>query len=414
MLEIIVILKRYDGIAERKENISLKVKLSEVREAAQTLLGLPEKPPCRLVLYRTSSTLEDDCTLEEAGIQQNDRIILYPLDVWHKKNAQGYFVVHTPPVVMESEVKPSSSEPDISSPKIILIIKNIVKKSQILFKVLSLIVFNKTKKILGWVIQKTRNFFRKENFKKIDKKSLVKPAIFLSVGFFITHLLSNPELESTRTIWGISLGITKNAQGKNLNRAFLEAANLTNVNMVGTNLNGARLSQANLSNARLNKASLAGADLRGVNFSRADLTETNLNGANLLGANLLGANLRKAKITDPETGEITAKLDQNAKLIWKIVNESTTGRDLKSKKLDRYNLSYANLKNSVLSRASLTWVDLSKANLEGATLYKADLTGTNLRGANLKDVDLRAATLYKVKTDTSTICPNGKSGPCKF
>ncbi|BAY24105.1 pentapeptide repeat family protein [Calothrix sp. NIES-2100] len=410
MLEIIVTLKRYDGTAERKENISLKVKLSEVREAAQTLLGLPEKPPCRLVLYRTSSTLEDDCTLEEAGIQQNDRIMLYPQDVWDKKNAQGYFVVHVPPVVMEPEIKSSNSEPDIYSPKRIGKIPNIIKKS----KILSLTVFKKTKKILLLSIQNTSIFIKNQNFQNINKKSLIKPAIFLSTGFVITQFLSNPELEYTRTIWGMSLGITKNAQGKNLNKAFLEAANLTNVNMVGANLNGARLSQANLSNARLNKASLAGADLRGVNFYRADLTETNLNRANLLGANLLGANLRKVKITDPKTGEITAKLDQNAKLIWQIVNEPKTGRNLESKKLDRYNLSYANLKNADLYRASLTWVDLSKANLEGATLSKADLTGTNLKGANLKDVDLRGATLYEVKTDTSTICPNGKSGPCKF
>ena len=58
MLDIIVTLERHDGTAERKENISLKMKLGEVREAAQTLLGLPEKPPCRLVLYSPDTVSE--------------------------------------------------------------------------------------------------------------------------------------------------------------------------------------------------------------------------------------------------------------------------------------------------------------------------------------------------------------------
>jgi len=40
------------------------------------LLGLPEHPPCKLVLERTKKELEDNLTFKEAGIKPNDKLIL--------------------------------------------------------------------------------------------------------------------------------------------------------------------------------------------------------------------------------------------------------------------------------------------------------------------------------------------------
>lgn len=387
MTQILVVFQTEDDKSEITLNdVLLDSTLRDAREPIKMLFGLPESLSCRFLLVRTGQILRDNETFKEADVKHGDIIRL----VFNDQAIPEY-----QPNVLPNPRYPKSEPPDITV--------SYTKQKRTFIKSLS-IFLKKTKKLVFSLVTIILVLM-----KKLSSHKRLSLVVFLMIFFLL-----NPGFESTRTIWGMKLGIVKNVQGKNLNGVSLERANLTNVNMVGTKLNGAQLYQSNLSDAILSKASLAAADLRGVNFSRADLTETNLNKANLLGANLQGANLRKAKITDPETGEITTKLDSNARLAWEIVNEPKTGRDLESKKLDRYNLSYANLKNAVLSHASLTWVDLSKANLEGATLYKADLTGTNLKGAILKGVNLTGASLYRVKTDNSTICPNGKPGSCKF
>ncbi len=359
-------------------------KLKDAYEAIPMLLGLPEKQPQQFFLTRTSQILKDNQTFKEANVKNDDKIILF------SKDQLPNVIPKLPNTTPETPVNGDLEYPSPSK-------SNSSKKN--------------TKKLVFSLVIKILILIKDLYSHRIYRKYSIP---FSLIVFLIIWFLFNPEFEYTRNTVGMKLGIVKNVQGKNLSGVSLERANLANANMLGTNLNGAQLYQANLSDATLSKASLAGADLRGVNFSRADLTEANLNKANLLGAKLQGTNLRKAKIRDTETGEITTKLDPNAKLAWEIVNEPKTGRDLESKKLDSYNLMSVNLKNAVLSNTSLNWVDLSKANLEGATLYKADLRGTNLNGANLKGVNLTGAHLYKVKTDTSTICPNGKSGPCKF
>ena len=107
---------------------------------------------------------------------------------------------------------------------------------------------------------------------------------------------------------------------------------------------------ADLSNADLSNANLSGANLSGANLSLANLHDANLNDANLSGANLSGANLTHADFTNA-------------------------------------NLNGANLRN---------------ANLNLASFYQASLLGANLRNAT-------HAYLQDVKTNSSTICPNGKS-----
>jgi hypothetical protein len=73
---MLVIFKKSDSTAEQTIDVSPDSKLGESREAAQMLLGLPENPPCKLVLERTDKELKDNLTFEEAGIQDNDKLIL--------------------------------------------------------------------------------------------------------------------------------------------------------------------------------------------------------------------------------------------------------------------------------------------------------------------------------------------------
>ena len=63
---------------------------------------------------------------------------------------------------------------------------------------------------------------------------------------------------------------------------------------------------------------------------------------------------------------------------------------------------YYILTGADLSHANLNGANLSDANLQLATFYQASLLGANLRNAT-------HAYLQDVKTNSSTICPNGKS-----
>lgn len=82
------------------------------------------------------------------------------------------------------------------------------------------------------------------------------------------------------------------------------------------------------------------------------------------------------------------------------------GCDLSGANLAGWTLPKANLTGANLTGASLYKAQLPQANLDGAELADADLTGANLLGAH--QANLRGA-----KTDASTICPNGKAGPCR-
>lgn len=71
-----VTFKRQDATAEQTIDVVPNSNLGDSREAVQMLLGLPEHPPCKLVLERTKRELEDSLTFQEAGIEPNDKLIL--------------------------------------------------------------------------------------------------------------------------------------------------------------------------------------------------------------------------------------------------------------------------------------------------------------------------------------------------
>ncbi|GGA09548.1 hypothetical protein [Okeania sp. KiyG1] len=77
-----VIFTKNDDTAEKIIDVSPDSKVGESREVVQMLLGLPESPPYKVVLERTSKKLRDNLTFKEAGIQDNDKLILFPLNTF--------------------------------------------------------------------------------------------------------------------------------------------------------------------------------------------------------------------------------------------------------------------------------------------------------------------------------------------
>jgi uncharacterized protein YjbI with pentapeptide repeats len=179
------------------------------------------------------------------------------------------------------------------------------------------------------------------------------------------------------------------------------------------------LSGINFQDAKLEKVNFTNTSLKNANLKRANLTGASLNGANLRGANFSGANLRAVDLRNSKIelkGEQSTKLESKDLLMWRLINEPMQGRNLSRQNLDGFYLSGAMLKRANLIEAKLPWVNLSNANLVEAQLAGANLTGTNLIGANLTGADLSGVTWNKrePRTDSTTICPNGKKGPCKF
>lgn len=73
--------RRQDSDAEEmEEEISPNLKLGEIRQAVKTKLGFPEHQPCTLILERTGKKLGDSLTLKKAGVRDNDKLILSPLN----------------------------------------------------------------------------------------------------------------------------------------------------------------------------------------------------------------------------------------------------------------------------------------------------------------------------------------------
>ena len=89
MEQITVTFQRQDGGAERTQNILRDAKLVTFREGMQTLLGLPDNPPCRIILERTGKELRDGITARDAGIRQGDKLLLVPTRVTNTTTASS-------------------------------------------------------------------------------------------------------------------------------------------------------------------------------------------------------------------------------------------------------------------------------------------------------------------------------------
>lgn len=177
--------------------------------------------------------------------------------------------------------------------------------------------------------------------------------------------------------------------GANLRNADLRNADLRNADLTGANLRDASLRNTDLREANLRWANLREVDLRNADLREADLTGADLRNADLSRVFLFRANLRGVRFDD------TTQIHDKWRLVWEIVNQSATGRDL-----SKVNLSGANLRDADLSGANLRDADLRWTNLTGA-----DLRGANLSRSNLRDADLRGAFLRGAYYDNDTKWP---------
>ncbi len=216
-----------------------------------------------------------------------------------------------------------------------------------------------------------------------------------------------------------------NLRGADLQDAELGWANLSGADLRGANLFGAKLTQATLHQAKidsttrldskwysvwqivnqgavkrdlsslsdLSEANLRGANLQGANLNAGSLRASDLRGADLRGANLNQVNLSATKIDD------TTQLDKKWQLVWEIVNQGASHRDLSGLNLSEANLSQADLSYANLSRAILTATNLSQANLYGADLRGAILTELP---ANPNTAILDRADVTQVQLDETT------------
>lgn len=127
-----------------------------------------------------------------------------------------------------------------------------------------------------------------------------------------------------------------------------------------------------LSGADLRDSWLGDADLRGVNLTRADLSGAYLGGA----------------LVDRET-----RLPIKWRLVWDLVTNGGTGRDLSGVDLEGANLFLADLTGANLSNAHLRGANLDSAKLSRVVLVNADLLEADLSYVELMDADLRGADL---------------------
>ena len=221
----------------------------------------------------------------------------------------------------------------------------------------------------------------------------------------------------------------------NLRRADLSGADLRETNLRGADMRGADLHGANLRGASLHQTNidqatrlddkwrtvwqilnqsadqrnlaaggsldLEGTDLRGANLRGANLAFGSLSQADISGADLTGANLSNVSFYQTTLDEAT-QLDDKWRLVWEIVNNEASGRDLSGLNLSQANFSGVDLSYANLSRAVLTGTNLSKTNLYGADLRGAILTEPDPTGGQPHHAILNRADLAGVKIDDTT------------
>lgn len=167
--------------------------------------------------------------------------------------------------------------------------------------------------------------------------------------------------------------------------------NLEECNLDNANFAYSMLIQVRLLHSTCRKANFRGAFFSSVVFYRADLTGADLSEAQLHNSELWRAYLKDTRIDG-------ATIDEKSLLVWRIVNEGASGRDLANA-----DLAATQLHNADLSSAIFCGANLENARLQNTNLANADLTGANLDSADLRGADLRNAVLVDTNLSWATI-----------
>ena len=202
-------------------------------------------------------------------------------------------------------------------------------------------------------------------------------------------------------------------EGANLEASDLTEANLSGVDLTGARFNGAKLEDAKIIGAKIKSAlfleliiSIKNKRTRPTNLQRADLRCSRLNNAKLKGAILIraelgGTNFSGADLTKADlSGAFFNSLGCSASCKNSYISADCSGDDvrkseqkcqcdggIKTTKLEKTNLQFANLTKSNLEGANLTDADFRGANLTGAKLSGATLKGTMLLLSNLTSIE---------------------------
>ena len=203
--------------------------------------------------------------------------------------------------------------------------------------------------------------------------------------------------------WILSLGktgILADFNGRNLDEANLEMANLPFAkfhlaSLKNANLSGVNFRQAELLHVKLSNAKLDGADLEGANIAEGDFSFSKCTGANFCDANLEGANFEGANLVN---ANFTRAILRGAKF---------EGADLSFSEIVDANLEGANFKGAKLEATNFGGADLDKANFEETSLKVLNideyLQKPNLRGNIISD------SLTKETTISAPLIKNNKS-----
>ncbi|WP_285648396.1 pentapeptide repeat-containing protein [Actinomycetospora sp. NBRC 106375] len=170
--------------------------------------------------------------------------------------------------------------------------------------------------------------------------------------------------------------------GLDLSAAVLERCDLA----------GARLRSAVLDGVRVEGGSLAGADLSDADLTDADLTGVDLSRARLVGARLTDTTFRDcrmigADLTGMRSLAVTFTVDGSSLALARLADAALRGWRLERVDLSDADLSGADLRDAVFTDCALRGTDLTHARLAGADLRGADLgeitpeTPAVLRGA---------------------------------
>ena len=196
---------------------------------------------------------------------------------------------------------------------------------------------------------------------------------------------------------------------------------LSAVNLRGADLAGGEFTRANFSFADLTGAALQGATLTGATFRKATLARVALDAQDLSGSDLSGSKIHKSSLsgTNLQGANLTA-VD--------AFDSDFSHASLAGAAMNNAAFVYCNFQGAALDGVHMQSPDKPQqpgARLIGSLFQGASFRNAVLRGAGLDNTDLRGADLsgalvdkllimHNIRTDETTVCPDGGPGPCKW
>ena len=172
----------------------------------------------------------------------------------------------------------------------------------------------------------------------------------------------------------------------NMQRTFLEPANLTGADMTGADFTGARIAACELNGAILNSANLSKCHILSCDFSGAKMQGINLSRTECVYSRFTNSEMSGANLKNFVIGDRDDDIDDS----W-----------------DNVDLSEADLCGAILPGLSFRNANLTGAIFKDADLSGADLSHTDLMDTDFTDAELKCAKFDGAKFRYGTILPDG-------